>query len=82
MTHLSPAVNRNGTPHYRMFIAGEWVDTEDHFDVVNPATEEITATAAKARIDHVDAAVAAARSTRETGMAIRTRRHLEGASIP
>ena len=56
-----PSVERDGGEHYRMFIDGGWVDTPDHIDVVNPATEEVAFTVAKATTDHVDAAVVAAR---------------------
>ncbi|WP_197021729.1 aldehyde dehydrogenase family protein [Brevibacterium sp. VCM10] len=54
------AITRNGVPHYRMYIDGAWVDTSDHYEVVNPATGEICETSARATTDHVDAAVAAA----------------------
>lgn len=72
MSYESPAIDASGVPHYRMFINGQWVDTDDHFDVVNPATEEIAETAAKATSAHVDAAVAAARAAYEDGTWRRT----------
>jgi aldehyde dehydrogenase (NAD+) len=62
-----PAENRQGIPHYRMFIAGEWVDTPESYAVINPATEELVATAAKGDISHADAAVAAAKQAFESG---------------
>ncbi|KJE21742.1 NAD-dependent aldehyde dehydrogenase [Frankia torreyi] len=55
-------------PHYRMFIDGRWVDTEEHYEIINPATEEIVATAAKGGIEHADAAVAAAKRTFDEGV--------------
>ncbi|NMO01626.1 aldehyde dehydrogenase [Gordonia sp. TBRC 11910] len=50
-----------------MFIGGEWVDTDDHYDVINPATEEVNVTCAKATPAHVDAAVAAGKAAFESG---------------
>ncbi|NMO00702.1 aldehyde dehydrogenase [Gordonia sp. TBRC 11910] len=44
-----------------MFIDGTWVDTDDAYTIADPATGEIVETSAKATVDHVDAAVAAAR---------------------
>jgi aldehyde dehydrogenase (NAD+) len=65
----SPAVASSETslPRYRMFIDGQWVDTSDEYVIVNPATEEPIATAARGGIEHADAAVAAARRTFEQG---------------
>ncbi|MFB6676430.1 aldehyde dehydrogenase family protein [Streptomyces sp. NPDC056390] len=62
-----PATDRDGIPHYRMFIGGEWVDSDAHYDVIDPATEELVATAAKGGISHADAAVAAAKQSFESG---------------
>lgn len=61
------AVDRDGVPHYRMFIGGEWVDSAETIPVVNPATEEVVCTVARAGTSHVDAAVAAAKRTHESG---------------
>ncbi|GHB73385.1 aldehyde dehydrogenase [Streptomyces viridiviolaceus] len=67
-THAEgPATDRQGIPHYRMFIGGEWVDTDEQYDVINPATEELVATAAKGGTSHADAAVAAAKRAFESG---------------
>jgi aldehyde dehydrogenase (NAD+) len=63
----TPSVERNGLRHYRLFIDGEWVDTDEHYDVVNPATGEVARTVAKATTEHVDAAVAAARRAFDEG---------------
>ncbi|WP_204331387.1 aldehyde dehydrogenase family protein [Geodermatophilus sabuli] len=51
-----------------MFIDGQWIDTSTRYELVNPATEELVATAAKGDIEHAEAAVAAARRTYEEGV--------------
>ena len=48
-----------GVPHYEMFIDGKWVDADERYAIIDPATEELVATAAKGGIEHADAAVAA-----------------------
>ncbi|MGB3482446.1 MAG: aldehyde dehydrogenase family protein [Mycobacterium sp.] len=68
LNQTGPAIERDGVPHFRLYIGGQWVDTEDHYEVVNPATEEVTLTVAKATTEHVDAAVAAAKRTFENGV--------------
>jgi aldehyde dehydrogenase (NAD+) len=60
------------TPHYRLYIDGQWVDTEDSYEIRSPATEELVATVAKGGIEHVDAAVAAATAAFEEGTWRRT----------
>ncbi|MYV97764.1 aldehyde dehydrogenase family protein [Streptomyces sp. SID3343] len=62
-----PAVDRDGVSHYRMYIGGEWVDTDERYELINPATEELVATAAKGDTGHADAAVAAAKQAFEEG---------------
>lgn len=62
------AVDRDGVPHYRMFIGGEWVESAETIPVINPATEEVVCTVARADTSHVDAAVAAAKGTHESGV--------------
>ncbi|MFI6937358.1 aldehyde dehydrogenase family protein [Streptomyces sp. NPDC050287] len=47
-------------PHYRMYIDGDWIDTEDRFEIINPASEKSVATAARGTVGHADQAVAAA----------------------
>ncbi|MBR7194671.1 aldehyde dehydrogenase [Gordonia sp. SCSIO 19800] len=64
----SPSIEREGVPHYRMFIGGQWVDTDDHYEVISPADESLVATVAKATTDHVDAAVAAAKAAFDAGV--------------
>ncbi|MEV6217330.1 aldehyde dehydrogenase family protein [Nocardia sp. NPDC051833] len=65
---VTPAVDRDGRPHYRMFIDGEWVDSATSIPVINPATEEVVVTVATADTGHVDAAVAAAKRVHESGV--------------
>jgi acyl-CoA reductase-like NAD-dependent aldehyde dehydrogenase len=52
---------------YSMLIDGDWVDSEDWFEIRSPATEELVASVAKADREHTDRAVAAARSAHEGG---------------
>ena len=51
------------------FIDGKWVDAQDgdRFDVYNPATGEVIATAPQSKQADVDAAVGAARRTFDEG---------------
>jgi acyl-CoA reductase-like NAD-dependent aldehyde dehydrogenase len=51
-----------------MFINGEWVDADGVYEIVNPATEEVVATAAKGTVEHADRAIAAARASFESGV--------------
>ncbi|NUQ89696.1 MAG: aldehyde dehydrogenase family protein, partial [Glycomyces artemisiae] len=52
--------------HYGLFIDGEFVDGQDVFKSVNPATEEVLFTVAEAGEADVARAVAAARRAQET----------------
>ncbi|MFZ2420407.1 MAG: aldehyde dehydrogenase family protein, partial [Anaerolineae bacterium] len=54
---------------YQMFINGEWVDAEAgrRFDVLNPATAEVIATAPAAGAADVHRAVVAARAAFDDG---------------
>jgi len=54
-------------PHFRMYIDGEWVDTEERYDLINPANENLWATSARGSAAHADAAVAAAVAAHERG---------------
>lgn len=47
--------------HYSMTIDGKAVDTQARFEVFNPASEDVLATAPEASRDHLEAAVAAAK---------------------
>ena len=53
--------------HHRMLIDGEWVDSDERYEIVNPATEEIVATVAKGSVEHADHAVDSARRAFERG---------------
>ena len=57
-----------GVRHMAMRIGGQDVDTTDIFEIRSPATEELVATAARGTIQHADQAVAAARTTFESGV--------------
>src|SRR5919108_3658860 len=57
-----------GLRHLPMRIGGEDVDTDDVFEIINPATEEIVATTARGTVGHADAAVAAARASFDSGV--------------
>src|SRR5438128_4090239 len=54
-------------PHFRMYINGEWVDTEERYDLINPANENLWATSARGNAGHAHAAVAAAVAAHERG---------------
>ncbi|CAM3704299.1 aldehyde dehydrogenase family protein [Smaragdicoccus niigatensis] len=54
-------------PHYPMYIDGEWVDTAQCFEIINPATDELVATNAKGTVSNADRAVAAALRAHERG---------------
>ena len=54
--------------HFQMLIDGEWVDSDEHYEIINPATEEIVATVAKGTVEHADRAVESAKRAFETGV--------------
>jgi succinate-semialdehyde dehydrogenase/glutarate-semialdehyde dehydrogenase len=47
----------------RLYINGEWVETEQKVEVVDPASQNIVAQVSKAGSDHVDQAISAADSS-------------------
>ncbi len=51
----------------KLYINGEWVETADAYEDINPATEEVICSVAKAGTAEVDAAVGAARAAFESG---------------
>jgi acyl-CoA reductase-like NAD-dependent aldehyde dehydrogenase len=53
--------------HHPMRIGGEAVDADELYEIVNPASEEVFATAAKGSVAHADRAVAAAKAAHERG---------------
>jgi len=67
--------------HYAMFIDGDWVDTDDRFEIRSPATEELVATVAKGGVEHTDRAVAAAQAAHEDGRWRRTPSQERGALL-
>jgi phenylacetaldehyde dehydrogenase len=66
-----------GSLSRKMLINGEWVDSAsgETFETVNPATEEVLASAAKGGAEDADRAVRAARAAFEDGSAWRTMPH-------
>ena len=55
-----------------MLIDGDWVDTDDRFEIRSPATEEPVASVAKGRREHTDRAIAAAKAAHADGRWRRT----------
>ena len=53
---------------YSMLIDGDWVDTDDRFEIRSPATEELVASVAKGGREHADRAVAAAKAAHEAAI--------------
>jgi aldehyde dehydrogenase (NAD+) len=52
---------------YQMFIDGGWHDAEEHYEIRNPATEELVARVAKGTVEDADRAVAAAKRAFDEG---------------
>jgi acyl-CoA reductase-like NAD-dependent aldehyde dehydrogenase len=46
---------------YPMLIGGEWIDSDERFEIRSPATEELVGSVAKGGREHADAAVAPVR---------------------
>jgi aldehyde dehydrogenase (NAD+) len=57
---------------YSMLIDGDWVDTDERFEIRSPATEEEVASVAKGGLELTDRAVAAAKAAHEDGRWRRT----------
>ena len=57
---------------YSMLIGGDWVDTDERFDIRSPATEELVASVAKGGREHADRAIAAAKAAHADGQWRRT----------
>lgn len=70
----------NKANHYLNYINGKWQDSSDAIEVLNPATEELAGTIARAQTAEVNAAVAAARHCAESG-ALTAARPVERARI-
>ena len=60
------------TNHYSMYIDGKWVEADELYEIRSPATEELVATVAKGTVDHVEAAVGAAKDSFDEGTWRRT----------
>jgi aldehyde dehydrogenase (NAD+) len=55
--------------HHKMFIGGEWVDSDERYELRNPAnTDDFIATVAKGRAEHADAAVTAGKAAFAEGV--------------
>src|SRR5580698_1130124 len=52
---------------YSMLIGGDWVDTDERFEIRSPATEELVASVAKGGREHADRAIAAAKTAHADG---------------
>ena len=52
---------------YAMLIDGDWVDTDDRFEIRSPATEELVASVAKGGREDADRAIAAAKAAHADG---------------
>ena len=59
MDHTAKGAGMETVRRYAMLIDGDWVDTEDRFEIRSPATEEPVASVAKGGREHTDQAVAA-----------------------
>jgi acyl-CoA reductase-like NAD-dependent aldehyde dehydrogenase len=61
---------RADVQHFKNYIGGEWVDAAsgETFDVINPATEELIATAPKGGREDAQRAIAAARQAFDSGV--------------
>lgn len=53
--------------HHLMLIGGRDVDSDNRFEIIDPADETVVATVARGDAGHIDAAVAAARAAFEAG---------------
>ena len=56
------------TPHYRLYIDGEWIDTAETYEIRSPATDDLVATVAKGGVADIDRAVAAAKAAHSSGV--------------
>ncbi|ALJ21704.1 aldehyde dehydrogenase family protein [Microbacterium sp. No. 7] len=59
-------------PHYQQLIGGQWLDTDESYEIRSPADESLVATVAKASVADVDKAVAAANAAHNEGTWRRT----------
>ena len=68
VANLDVESERTDTPYYPMYIGGKWVDAEDRYEILSPATERLIATVARGDLSHVDRAVAAAKAAHDEGV--------------
>jgi acyl-CoA reductase-like NAD-dependent aldehyde dehydrogenase len=54
--------------HHQMLIDGEWIDSDEAYEIRSPATEELVATVAKGTVEHADRAVESAKRAFEAGV--------------
>jgi acyl-CoA reductase-like NAD-dependent aldehyde dehydrogenase len=52
---------------YSMLIDGDWVDTDERFEIRSPATEELVASVAKGGREHAERAIQAAKAAHADG---------------
>lgn len=64
----TPSSSTDRVPHHPMLIGDEDVDSDERYEIVNPADEQLVATVARGRVKHADAAVAAAKAAHESGV--------------
>jgi acyl-CoA reductase-like NAD-dependent aldehyde dehydrogenase len=67
--------------HYSMLIGGDWVESDERFEIRSPATEDVVARVAKGGLEHADRAVAAAKAAHEDGRWRRTPPHERAAVL-
>jgi len=63
----------NTKTHWKNYIAGQWVDSDDSLNIINPATAKQFATIACASVDDVNKAVEAARACADSGILTKDR---------
>ena len=72
MDQTAKGVGIDNVRRYSMLIDGDWVDTEDRFEIRSPATEELVASVAKGGREHADRAIGAAKAAHADGRWRRT----------
>jgi aldehyde dehydrogenase (NAD+) len=61
------------TTHWLNFIDGQWVDSDQHLTILNPADNQPVATVAQASVDDAERALQAARRCADSGDLMRVR---------
>ena len=57
-----------GVKHHQMLIDGQWVDSDQAYEIRSPANEALVATVAKGSVAHADSAVESAKRAFESGI--------------